>query len=456
MSTRAQWLSELRAITALSWPLALTNLAQLAMGTTDVLMMARLGPETLAAGALGVNLYLFAMIFGIGALNAATPLIAAALGRGARATERVAATVRVSFWSALIVTAPAWCALWFAEAILRAIGQDAALSAAAGVYVRALQWALLPFLCFLALRSLISALERPRWAALIGFAAIGVNALGNWCLMLGHCGVPPMGIAGSGLATSLTSALMFGALALVCMRDPLFRLYRIFAGPWRPDAAGLRAFWRLALPLAATMSFEMTIFIAAVFLMGLIGPAPLAAHAIAIQIASLTFMVPLGVAQAASVRVGLAYGARDAAAVGRAGWTAFAVATAFMAAMSLVMIGAPRVLIGAFIDVDAPGNAEIARLAGVFLAFAALFQTADGAQAVGAGMLRGLHDTRVPMVFALIGYWGVGLPLGAALAFGAGWGGAGIWTGLACGLGIVAALMMTRWARRARLGLMRP
>ena len=450
---RAAWRGEIGACLALSAPMALTNLAQLGMGATDVLMMGWLGPGTLAAGALGTNLYFVAAIFGIGLLNATAPLIARGLGRDGGAAREITRTLRQAFWSAACVALPAWAVLWWAEPILGALAQDAALSAAAGTYVRMLQWALLPFLCYLALRSFVSALERPGWALLIGLLALPVNGLGNWCLMLGHCGIAPLGIAGSGLATTLTSVLMFAALGLVVTCDARFRRHRVFAGLWRPDWRALGAFWRFGLPLAATLMFEITIFIAAVFLMGLIGQASLAAHAIAIQLASLSFMVPLGIGQAAAVRVGLAFGARDFEGVRRAGWTAFGVSTVFMALMSLIMVTLPKTLIGAFISTSDPANAEITRLAGLFLIMAALFQIADGAQAVGAGMLRGLHDARVPMIYALLGYWGIGLPLGAALALGAGLGGVGIWIGLATGLAVVAVLMMVRWARRERLGL---
>jgi MATE family multidrug resistance protein len=461
----ATWLQELRALAALSWPLALANLAQIGMGTTDVMMMGSLGPDTLAAGALGANLYFATLIFGIGLLNAATPMIARELGRGSSHTfcpmvgstvSNVRKIVQQGFWSAGCLAMPCWLVLWWSQPLLIAMRQDAALSAMAGTYVHALQWALLPSWCYLVLRSFVSALERPAWALLIVAAAVLVNAAANWCLMLGHCGCRSLGIAGSGLATLLSSLLMFAALSLVvCVAKP-FRRFRLFAGFWHPDWPLLRALWRLGLPMAATLSFEVTMFNAAVFLMGLIGAASLAAHSIAIQLAALTFMVPLGIGQAVTVRVGRAYGAQDREAIRRAGWTAFWVAVTFMAAMSLMMILAPRLLISAFLDIADPNNAEVIDLAISFLFFAALFQIADGAQAVGSGMLRGLHDARRPMIFALTGYWGIGLPLGVLLAFPLGLNGIGIWIGLSTGLAVVACLMIRRWRRREALGLVLP
>lgn len=450
----ASWRQEIRATLALSGPLVLINLAQIGMGTTDVMMMGGLGPDTLAAGALGVNLWFIALIFGIGLLSAVSPMIARDLGRDPDATEAVRATVWQGLWSAACLAPPCWLVLWWSEPLLLALGQAPDLAAQAGVYVRVLQWALLPSWGFLVLRGFVSALERPVWSMVIGLGAVAVNAAANWCLMLGQCGFRPLGIAGSGLATLLSSLLMFLALGLVTHRAAPFRRFRLLSGPWRPDGPRLRAFWRLGLPMAAMLSFEVTMFNAAVFLMGLLGAASLAAHSIAIQLASLTFMVPLGLAQAVAVRVGRARGAGDKEAARLAGWTALGLAVSFMGLMSLTMILAPRRLISAFLDTADPANAPVIALATSFLMLAALFQIADGAQAVGAGMLRGLHDARVPMLFALTGYWGIGLPLGIVLAFPAGMGGTGIWLGLAAGLMVVAALMLWRWTRREALGLL--
>jgi MATE family multidrug resistance protein len=455
-ASRSAWLQEAIALAMLSWPLIVTNLAQIAMGTTDVLLMGWLGPDTLAAGALGTNLYFIALIFGIGLLNATSPMIARSLGRDPDEVDDVRGAVRQALWAAACMALPFWLVLWWSEPLLIRLGQDPALAIAAGIYLRMLQWALFPTWGYIVLRSLVSALERPVWLLLIGLAGVVLNAAANWCLMLGHCGCQPLGIAGSGLATLLSNSLMFAALAVVVQLMKPFRHSRVFAAFLTPDWRQFRRLLRLGLPMAATLSFEVTMFIAAVFLMGLIGEAALAAHAIAIQLASLTFMVPLGIAQAATVRVGRAYGAQDREGVRRAGWTAFWLAVVFMAAMSLTMILASRMLISAFVDVSDAKNATVVALATSFLMFAALFQIADGAQAVGSGMLRGLHDTRTPMLFALGGYWGIGLPLGVVLAFPLGLGGVGIWVGLATGLAVVAILMVRRWQCREAYGLLLP
>ena len=452
---REAWGQELRATLALGWPLILTNLAQTAVTTTDVILMGRLGADALAAGALGTNLYFAFLIFGIGVVTATSPMLAQELGRNRHAVRELRRTVRQGLWAALTVSVPMWVVLWQAEPLLRLLGQEPALAAAAASYVRALMWAILPFLCYLVLRSFLAALERPLWTLVISAGAVPLNAVLAYGFIFGRLGLPDLGLAGGGVATTLSSTLMLLGLGVVIVTDRRFRRYRLFGRFWRADLSRYRALWRLGLPIGATLAFEVTIFNAAAFLMGLFGAASLAAHAIALQIASTSFMVPLGLSQAVTVRVGRAHGAGDRAGIERAGWTSYGLGVGFMAAMALVLIAVPRLLIGIFIDLDDPRNAAVVELAVVFLAFAALFQVVDGAQAVGGGMLRGLSDTRVPMIYAALGYWGIGAPLGVALAFAVDLKGSGIWIGLAAGLAVVAILMLWRWLRREALGLTR-
>lgn len=451
--TRDAWVGEIRSTLGLSWPLILTNVAQTGMTATDVLMLGRLGPDAVAASALGANLYFFFLIFGIGVMSATSALVAAERGRKPHSVKMVRRTVRQGIWAALCIAIPCWIVLWNGESVLLMLGQEPHLAAAAGGYLRFLQWSMLPFLLYLTFRSYMAAMERPAWAMMAVFIGLGVNALANWVLIFGNWGFPAMGLRGSGLATLSATILMASILVAVLTTDRRFRRYRLFGRLWRADWPRFKAFWGIGLPIGLTVIFEVSIFNAAVMLMGIIGPDALAAHAVAIQIASLTFMVPLGIAQAATVRVGRAFGSRDRHGVTVAGWTGLALGVGFMVCTAILMLAAPRLLIGAFLDLSLPANAAVVQTATLFLAFAALFQVADGAQVVGAGMLRGLHDTRVPMLYAALGYWGIGLPLGAVMAFPLGFGGAGVWAGLASGLTVVAALMLWRWSRRDALGL---
>jgi MATE family multidrug resistance protein len=448
------WREEIRATVALAWPLILTNLAHTLINATDVVLLGWAGSATLAAGTLGINLYFAFLIFGLGLVTATAPMIARELGARAHSVRDVRRTVRQAMWAAAAMVVPVWLILWHTEAILLAIGQDPVLAAGAQQLVRALQWGMLPALFYVILRSFVSALELPVWSMIVGAAAVLFNAVLNYGLILGHFGFPPMGLRGAGIGSTCANSFMFVAMALVIVLHPRFRRYRLFGRFWRADWQRFRAVWRLGLPIAVTLALEITIFNAAVFLMGLIGASSIAAHAVAIQVAAFTFMVPLGLSQAVTVRVGLAFGRRDREGIARAGWTAFVLGVAFMALMALLILAIPHQLVSLFLDPADPANAEVIGLAVSFLFIAALFQIFDGAQAVGAGMLRGLHDTKVPMAFAAFGYWVVGLLTALGLAFGLGWEGLGIWIGLATGLAVVAVLMMLRWMRRERLGLL--
>ncbi len=448
-SSRNDWLSELKSTAALGWPLILTNLAQTILTATDLALIGRLGAGSLAAAALAASLYHAVMIFCLGLVSAVIPLISSTLGARPHAVRDVRSTVRHGFWSAALICIPVWLLLWNADSVLIMMGQQPEAARRSLEFMHTLQWALLPFLCYIVLRSFFNAMEKPIWTLAVAGVAVGFNALAAWCLIFGNLGFPALGLAGAGLASFCSSLLMFTGLALVVSRHRRFRRYRLFGHLFDLDIHKLRRLWQLGLPIGATFAFETTIFYAAVVMMGLIGQTSLAAHAIAMQIASIGFMVPLGFGQVATIRVGRAYGARDPDGVARAGWSAYMLGVGFMVITASVMLLAPTRLIGLFIDIGDPANAEVIVLGIGFLALAALFQLADGAQAVCAGMLRGIHDTRVPMLLAAFGYWGIGLPLGALLAFGLEMGGAGVWLGLAAGLGTVALLMTRRWIRRA-------
>jgi len=321
-------------------------------------------------------------------------------------------------------------------------------------FLRAYMWCTAPWLLFQLLRNFVSALERPRAILWLSVSGIALNALLSWSLIFGHLGMPALGLAGGGIGSTLTWLILCGALIILVQRDRQFRRFHLFGHWWRFDQQRTIAMVRLGWPIGLTMALEMGVFALAAYFMGWIGAPAVAAHAVALQIAALTFMVPLGLGQAATVRVGLALGRRDDAAIARAGWTAWVIGVGFMGSMALVMWGIPRQLVTLFLA-DVPANAMVIGLAVSFLRVAAAFQLVDGAQVIGAGMLRGLHDTRWPLIFALVGYWVVGLGIALWLAFGRDWKGVGIWVGLASGLAAVAVLMLVRWVLRARLGLTR-
>lgn len=438
---------EAKATASLAWPLIATNLTEVGLTTINLILMGRLGAEALAAGTLGVNLYFVPLIFGIGLMIATTPLVARARGRNRFAVREVRRSLRQGLWAGFIVALPIWAILWNAEPLLHLAGQDPKIVPAAASFVRGLMWAALPVFWFIVLRSFLSAMERPLWPLIAGVIGLPIDAGLAWWLMFGGLGVPPLGIAGAGIATTIAASVSTLMLAVVLVTDRRLRRYRLFGRWWRTDWPRFAAFWRLGAPIGVMLAFEVSIFNAAAFIMGLFGTNQLAAHAVAIQIASLAFMVPLGLSQAATVRVGVAYGRGSLVDARLAGWTAFALAIGFMSLVALAMILAPYPLIGLFLDINAPENAEAVRLAVLFLAVGAVFQVFDGAQSVGAGMLRGLQDTRVPMVIAALGYWIIGAGLALSLAFLARLEGVGVWFGFAGGLAAVSIALVLRWLR---------
>jgi MATE family, multidrug efflux pump len=449
------WLAELRSMLALAWPLILANVTQQAIQATDVLLMGRLGATQLAAATLALNLTWTVSIFLLGLITASSPMMASALGRRFNAVRDVRRTFRAGLWLVAIVMPPYWLLMWHVGGLMRLFGESQELASQGQTFLRAYMWLVAPWLVFQLLRNFVAALERPRIILWLSLGGIALNALISWSLMFGHFGLPALGLVGSGIGSTITWLILTGALIGVIASDRRFRRFHLFGKWWRFDRQRTLSMVRLGWPIGATMGLEIGVFALAAYFMGWLGAPAVAAHAVALQCAALTFMVPLGLGQAATVRVGLALGRGDRRGITRAGWTAWTMGVVFMGTMALVMWSIPRPLVTLFLD-DVPGNAVVIGLAVSFLRVAAAFQLVDGAQVIGAGMLRGLRDTRWPLIFAFVGYWVVGLGIGSWLAFGADWKGVGIWIGLASGLAVVAVLMLGRWLMRERIGLTRP
>jgi MATE family multidrug resistance protein len=442
---RAGWWTEARALLALSGPLMLTNLGQIAIQTTDVVMIGWLGPVPLASSALGGVLIFALMLFGIGVVAATAPMIAQDLGRRRHAVREPRRTVRQGLWAVVAIGVPAWLVLWNVAPVLTLLGQDPELITGARTYVHAAMWSYVPGLGFVVLRNFIAALERPRAGMVIMLIGIGVNAALDYGLIFGALGLPALGLLGAGIATSIANGLLFTALLGFLVIDRRFRRYALLGRLWRPDWARFAEIFRIGLPIGITLTLEIGLFAAAAFLMGLIGTVELAAHQIALQCAGVTFMVPLGLAQAATVRVGLAVGRGDPPGVLRAGLIALGTGTLFMSAMGAIMWTFPETIVGLFLDLSEPGSLAVLEFGATYLMVAAVFQVFDGGQVIAGGALRGLKDTRWPMVLAGIGYWMVGIASSVGLAFGVGLGGLGVWIGIVAGLAVSAVLLVVRF-----------
>ena len=447
MSTLAPWRAEARATLALAWPIALTNVSQMALLITDTVMLGHYSAQALAASTLGANLFWLSMPLVFGLTMAAAPMLAQARGRKLHAVRDMRRTVRQGFWAIAAASIPTWLLLWHAGALLRAMGQDAALAAEAEKFLRALMWGLLPFGWFMVLRAHLAALERPKPALVVAAVAVAWNAAVDWLLIFGHWGFPELGIVGAGWASTSSNVLMFAGLAGWMAIDRRLRRFRLAGRFWRADWPRFAELFRIGLPVSAMMAFEMGVFSVSALLMGFFGPAALAAHAIAIQTAATTFMVPMGISQAATARVGLAEGAGDLAGVRIAGWTAIGLALGYMVLTAVLLLSFPAAIARLFLDAADPGAPAVLAIAPTLVMLCGLFQVFDGTQAAAAGALRGIKDTRVPMLIAGLGYWGIGIAAGALLGFGAGWQGPGLWTGLVLGLVVVAVLLVRRWAR---------
>jgi multidrug resistance protein, MATE family len=445
--------AELGATLRLAAPLALANLLQMAIYATDVIFIARLGTEPLAAASLATALFGQMVWTLTGLTGAVAPLVAAELGRRRHAVREVRRSVRMALWLAVGCSLAGLAVCQAGEPLLLLAGQDPQVSVLAGQFIAILGWSMAPQIASNVLRTFVAALGRPVFAMAIMAMAIVVNAFGNYALIFGHFGLPALGLVGSAVATLITSVMTLLAYCAVIRIDRRMRRYRLFGRWWRPEWQRLRELVRIGVPIGLIVLAEGGLFNAATFLMGLIGPAQLAGHALAFQVAALAFQVPFGVAQAATIRVGYHFGAGDPAAIGRAGTAALAVSLGFSAVAALAMLLFPRTILSAYVDLADPANAAMIGFATQFILVAAAFHLFDSMQAVAAGVLRGLQDTRVPMIIALIGYWIAGGGTAVGLGFATPLAGLGVWIGLAIGLVVVAALLLWRWRARERLGL---
>lgn len=439
---------EIRRTLVLAGPVVLTQLGQVSMGFVDTVMVGRLGADVLAGVALGNSFFFSLTVFCMGILMAVSPMVSQAFGAGQM--QALGRTVRQGLWLAMLLAAVVTLILYNAAPILRGLQQDEATLLMTQAYLRAFCWGVLPFLAFIVLRSFIEGVSQPRPVTGIVLMGFLLNIGANYVLMFGKLGFPALGLVGTGWASTLVYWTMMLALLAYIRWQPAFRDWRLFAQFRRPDWAYFREILRIGWPIGLTLGTEISLFAGAVVMMGWVSPEAQAAHQIVIQCAAFTFMVPLGVSIATSVRVGQAVGRGDAPGVGWAGWVGVGLATAFMAVTALAFWLFPRAFVGLFLDLSDPANAPVIEIAVALFVLAALFQVADGVQAAANGSLRGLKDTRVPMWIGSLAYVVLGLPVSYVLGFVLGWGPVGIWWGLVLALTVAAVLLTTRFWRQAR------
>lgn len=434
----------------LAWPMALTQLGQVAMMTTDLILLGHLGDQMVAAAALANTILFAAFTVGMGLVSAVAPLASQAYG--ARQPRMVRRALRVGLWAALIMGIPLTLVQLLGDRILLALGQPPDIARMAGLYLTGLCWTLVPAWCFMALRNFMSSVHKPEPALYITLVAIPANGVLAYLLIHGGLGLPALGIFGAGLASSIVSACMCVAAMVVCSASRPFRKYHVLGRFWRPDWVLLRKLFAVGAPISGAFMLEFGAFATAALLMGRLGTTALAAHQITLQTASILWMVPFGISLAATVRVGFAVGRRDMAAARRAGFAALALGAAFMAGMTLCVALLRHWIPIAFLGASAAKAQETVALAAFLLALSTTFFIADGLQTIAAGALRGLNDTRVPLIFAAVAFWPIGVFAGFELAFDAGLGAAGVWIGLSLGLLVQAVLLVSRFHILTRRG----
>jgi MATE family multidrug resistance protein len=439
---------ELTETLKLAVPIALTQLGQIAMMTTDLALIGRLGDEAVAAAALAHTVFFITFTFGMGLVSAVAPL--AAQGFGARNPRLVRRALRVGLWTALLISLPMMMLPLYGEQILSMLGQAPATARLAQRYLQGLAWGITPALWFLAIRGFMSAVNRPEPGLWITLAAIPANAVLVYLLIHGVLGFPRLELFGAGLATTTISFGMFLAgLWFAHSRRP-FRKYQVLGNIWRIDRLLMRQLIVIGAPISVAFLLEYGLFAAAALLMGLISTTALAAHQIALQIAAILFMVPFGIGMAATVRVGHAVGRGDAAAVKRAGVVATSLGIVFMSAMTLAVIFGRFEIARFFFGEAVESGGAVIELTATLLMVGATFFVADGIQTVAAGALRGMNDTRLPLLFAAVSYWLIGFPAAYGLAFRTELGAAGVWVGLSCGTAVYAILLILRFRLLAR------
>ncbi len=434
-----------RAILTLGLPLIGGHLAQFAIHLTDTVMMGWHSVEGLAALVLATALWFTLWIMGAGIAWAVMPLVASADAEGDETAVR--RVTRMGLWLSVLFALACLPLVWFSGPLMRLLGQTPELSAAAQDYLRIAGPGLLPALLVMVLKSYLAALERTQVVLWITVAAAVANAAFNYALIFGNWGAPELGLRGAAIASVATNtlALLFSAAYAVAALPH----HRLFVRLWRPDWDVFRQVARMGAAIGVTNLAEVALFSVSSVMMGWLGTVPLAAHGIALQIASATFMIHMGLSNAATIRAGNAFGRGDAEHLAR-GARAVLGLSLLVALLTIVLfLAAPGPLYALFLDPAEPARGEIMALGATLLAIAALFQLVDAAQVMALGLLRGVRDTAVPMVMAAISYWGVGIPGAWVMGFALGWGGAGVWLGLTLGLACAGVLLMTRFWRRS-------
>ncbi|HVT38280.1 MAG TPA: MATE family efflux transporter [Gemmatimonadaceae bacterium] len=429
---------ELREMVRLASPVVLAQVGIMLMGVVDTAMVGRVSPATIAAVALGHIYWVNVTIPGIGILLVLDPVVSQAVG--AKDPEGVARGVQRGVLLALVMSVPTALLLIPGEFFLNFLRQPAEVAPIAATFARWSIMGVVPFYLFVVFRQSLQAMAAVRPVVLSIVVANIVNAALNWVLIYGHFGLPALGAVGSAISTVVSRFLMLAMLITLGWHELHSALV-----PWRKQSwllAPMRRMVRIGLPVGFQQWLEIAVFAFGAVTIGWFGAVPLAGHEVALNLAALTFMVPMGIAAAAAAMVGRAIGRRDLAAARRDAVAAIAVGVGFMSLAALAFLLFPRSLARLFVS-----DPDTVAMASSLIAIGGLFQVFDGIQGVVTGVLRGTGDTRIPMLLHLGGFWGIGIPLSLVLAFGLHMGPPGVWWGFVGSLATVATvqLLRVRW-----------
>ncbi|SFM42083.1 multidrug resistance protein, MATE family [Shimia aestuarii] len=422
-------------------PLIGGHVAQFSIGLTDTVMLGWYSVEALASVVLGGTFFFVIFLFGSGFAIAVMPLVAEADASGDEVTLR--RVTRMGLWLSVLFGMAFLPLFIWSGGILEALGQDPEVAQLAQMYLRIAGLGLLPALLVMVLKSYLAALERTRVVFWVTVAAVPANALVNYLLIFGNWGFPELGVEGAAIASLVTQAVSLAGVVVYCALT--MSQHDLFRRVWRPDWEAFGRVFRLGVPIGLTNLSEVGLFAASSLMMGWLGTVQLAAHGIALQLASLAFMVHLGLSSAATVRVGNAMGRKDAEHMARGARVAVGASLITSLVTVTLFLTIPEFLLSLFLDPNEPQREAILAAGVVLLYVAALFQVMDGMQVMALGLLRGVQDTRGPMIIAAISYWVIGVPSGYALGFALSLGGVGVWSGLVIGLTFASALLMWRF-----------
>ena len=440
---RARFAREVRATIKLALPLIAGQLSAVGMSAVDVALAGHYNAHTLAAVAVGANVWVLGLVSAVGVMMALSPSVAQLDGANRRG--EIGPLFRQALWLAAGMSVLLWLGARHAGPLLRLIGVDPALTDDVQAFLHALSWGA-PGLCgYFALRGLCEGSSWTRPTMLFGMFGLAVLVPLDWIMIYGKFGFPALGARGSGIANALALWLQLLAFLTYLKFSRRFRDLQLFARLEPPDWQALRQLLWIGVPMAVTLLMEAGLFVISALLVSRLGTVAIDGHQIAINVASVTFMLPLGLALAVTVRVGHAAGRGDAHGVRYAGYVGMALALLTQAVSATLMFTVPHAIAHIY-----SGDPRVVALAAQLLILAGIFQFSDGIQVVSNGALRGLKDTRMPMLITAFAYWVVGMPTGAWLAFGAGYGVRGMWIGMIAGLTAAAVLLLARWATQTR------